>query len=204
MPVPWFDPAHPLPETSDERDARLGRVSHEVEEQVRALDDATGLLRATGWGLDDFVAMAMIAAYNESSMAWEVHAGQEWPGRPSPFGDRGRARCLFQLQRTAAMVPKDEFRPFELAEHMLLAGLDDEATTRCVRAGVRALAWQAWRCRGKLAKNLAVGDRQWAVAVLYAEYHRPGACNHPTSQSLGRAFAWKTFRYRMGRLRSAG
>lgn len=197
MPAPWFSPEHPLPETPAEREARIGRVADEVNEQVEAIDDETGVLRATGWSRDDLVAGASVVAYVESALAWEVHAGEPWPGRPPPFGDRGRARCLFQLQASASSVPRPEFRPFAPEEHPTLAGLDDEATERCVRAGVRALAWQAWRCRGKLAGHLSKGDRQWAMAVLFTEYRRPGNCNHVSSQAIARAHAWKAFRYRM-------
>lgn len=200
MPSPWFDPAHPLPETTPEREARIGRVAVEVAAQVERIDDETGLLRATGWSRDDIVAAAAVLAYTESAFAWEVHAGAPWPGRPAPFGDKGRARCLFQLQVGASQVPRPEFRPFVHEEHQTLAGLDEAATRRCVRAGVRALAWQAWRCRGKLAS--ARWGKQHSMAVLFTEYRRPGSCDAASSQAISRAFAWKTFRYRMRSKRS--
>ncbi len=144
------------------------------------------------------MAIAANLAYEESSLAWEAHAGEPWPGRPAPKGDHGRASCLFQLQRSAASVPDPKFRPFELSEHKALTGVDEDATQRCVRAGVKALAWQAWRCRRQLKQHIETGDKQYAVAVIYGEYHLPSQfCIHLTSQSIKRAFDWRQFMDRM-------
>lgn len=200
LPVPWFDPAHPLPETDAERDARLGRIAVEAVTQTKILDDETGFLTRTGFPLDAFIALALAGAYNESALAWEVHAGQEWPGRPAPFGDKGRARCLFQLQPSASMVPRDAFRPFDAVDHPRLAGLDEEATRRCVRAGVRAFAWQVWRCQAATRAAVAEGDRsaRYAIAVIYSEYHRPSDCRFALSPgSLRRADAMRGFLARL-------
>jgi len=199
MPRPWFDPAHPLPETEEETEFRIARVAREVDAQVLEIDRSTGLLRATGFSRLDFVALAAVAAYSESSLSWEVHAGREWPGRPAPFGDHGRARCVFQLQPSASQVPFEQWRPFEPDEHLLLAGLDEESTRRCVRAGVRALAWHAWRCKKENRVLLQHGDWKQAVAVIYSEYHRPSACRYVLSDgSYKRAGTWMTFRKNLG------
>jgi hypothetical protein len=202
MPRPWFDPAHPLPETEAETETRIAGFAREVDAQVVELDAETDLFARTGFGRLDFVAMGAVAAYSESSLAWEVHSGIEWPGRPAPFGDKGRARCLFQLQSSAAQVPFAQWRPFEHGEHVNLAGLDEAATRRCVRAGVRALAWHAWRCRGQNAHFLAQGawGRRQAAAVIFSEYHQPRECRHVLSVGAhDRAAAWETFRSKLRR-----
>jgi hypothetical protein len=201
MPAPWFDPEQAKPETDDERNERLAQVAHAIDDEVVALNKDTQFLPKTGWRRREFVAMAANLTYEESSLAWEVHAGEPWPGRPAPKGDHGRAICLFQLQRSAASVPDPKFRPFEFSEHTALAGVDGDATQRCVRAGVKALAWQAWRCRRQLKPHIETGDKQYAVAVIYGEYHWPTQrCIHLTSKSIKRAFDWYQFMARMSRV----
>jgi hypothetical protein len=199
LPEPWFDPAH-RPETKEERRARLAAVIDKLVHSAARIDEETGWSKKTGLRVLDLVAMGVTQAYNESALAYEVHAGVEVPGRPSPFGDNGRARCFFQLQSSASLVPFAEWRPFEPEEWPSLVGLDDEATSRCARAGVRALAYHAWRCRKVLRPNVTAGDRYWVAAVVFAEYHRPtewaspAFCRTTTPQSLRRAHAYQTIR----------
>jgi hypothetical protein len=204
LPRPWFDPAH-QPETPAELEERLAGVAEQIVDAAVTVDREARWGRQTGLSVVDLVALSLTKAYNESALAYEVHAGVEVPGRPSPFGDNGRARCFFQLQPSASLVPFAAWRPFEPEEWISLVGLDDEATSRCARAGVRTLAYHAWRCRKILRPNVTAGDRYWVAAVVFAEYHRPtewaspAFCRTTTPQSLRRAHAYQTIRRKIVR-----
>ncbi len=187
LPVAWF-PDDRRPETREQRRTRVARVTTEVAEQAHTLEERTG------WSALRLASLGMIQAYNESALAYEVHAGVDWPGRPPPFGDRGRAKCLFQLQRSAASVPFDEWRPFEPDQHDQLVGLGPEPTALCVRAGMRALAWQLVRC-DNIREAYRKADHRWAATLAYSQVHRPSSsCKGALSPgSTRRAYAYEAF-----------
>ena len=165
MPRAWF-PDDNRPETLDERATRIGGFVSDV------VDEADTHAPRAGLSVIEGTALGLAFAYNESALAWEVHAGKPWPGRPSPFGRAGE-RCLLQLHRTASAVPLDDWRPFELEDFEALTGLDAAATRRCARAGVLAITWHAHLCRGYLRQHRDRGDHVWVGATIAGQYHRP-------------------------------
>lgn len=187
LPAAWFPDDH-RPETGAEREKRLELIVREV---VR---ESVPVHQETGWSVLRLSSLALVQAYNEGAMAYEVHAGVDWPGRPPPFGDNGRAKCLFQLQVSASSVPLAKWRPFEAHEHDALAGLGPEPTRRCVRAGVRALGWQIARC-SNIQQAYRRGDHRWAATLVFTQNHRPrAACDGALSPgSTRRAAAYESF-----------
>lgn len=187
LPSPWFPVQH-QPETEAERRDRLGRIVREVVRESSVVHEKVG------WSTLRLSSLALVQGYNEGAFAYDVHAGIEWPERPPPFGDHGRAKCLFQLQRSASSVPVTEWRPFEPEEHDELVGLEPEATRRCVRAGVRAIGWQIARCNN-IQKAYRQGDHRWAATLVFTQVHRPRpSCDGPLSPgSSRRAFAYESF-----------
>jgi len=191
LPKAWF-PDGERPETPIEREQRIVGF---VTEVIAAAED---IAPKAGYEVDEIAALSLTFAYSESAFAWEVHAGQPWPGRPPPLGDRGRARCLFQLQRSAALVPRDEWRPFEPDEWRRLSGLDHAATRFCAQAGVRAVGWHALRCKHKVDRARSVGDHSWVGMVLASQYHRPDArCENLSRGSGRRGDLYKHLLYRL-------
>ena len=190
LPRAWF-PEDNKPETDAEHDARITYV---VEDIVEEADEHAKWI---GYQADEVTALGLAFAYNESAFAWEVHAGEPWPERPSPFGPAGE-RCFFQLHRTAYMVPLDKWRPFELEEFEALTGLDRAATRRCALAGVRVIAWHAHRCRAYLAPYRAKGDHLWVGAVIAAQYHRPSLpCGSLSTGSIRRGRLYRSMLYQL-------
>lgn len=191
LPRPWFPEEH-RPETDAEREARISRLVTRVV--ARAEEES----KRIGYTPIEVTSLSLAIAYNESALAWEVHAGQEWPKRPPPFGDNGRAACVFQLQPSAAQVPFDEWRPFEPDEWRSLAGLSERSTRLCVKAGVRAVAYHAWRCRGRLARARALGDHVYIGTVVASQYHQPRLpCGYFSRGSVRRGHLYKTLLYRL-------
>lgn len=193
LPSAWFPDEH-RPETPAERQHRLGLIVADVVRESAIVHDRTG------WPTLRLAALALVQAYNEGAFAYEVHAGVSWPGRPAPFGDHGRARCLFQLQRSAAGVPVADWRPFEADDFDQLVGLGREPTQRCVRAGVLALGWQIARCKN-VRTAYRKGDHRWAATLVFSQVHRPTAdCRGLAAGSTRRAYAYESFVSRAQRL----
>lgn len=189
LPIPWFPPNKPLPETTEQREQRIKMVLEEtVEASYDVLKEHPTWEVKTGWTLIDLVAMSVAQAYNESAFAYEVHSGQGWPGRPPPLGDKGRAACLWQMQISATQVPFDEWRPFEREQWATLVGTDRPSTRRCAQGGVRIIAYHAWRCQTPLRKFNKRTDHRWPAAHVLAEYNQPTRwgvrCSRVTSDSI--------------------
>lgn len=197
LPAPWFPEDH-RPETEDQRAARIERI---VAEVVRQVDDVR---EGTGYTAAELASLSLVQMYNEGALAYEVHAGVTWPGRPPPFGDHGLAKCLFQLQPSAASVPVQRWRPFEPGRLDELVGLGELPTRRCVRAGVRAIAWQIARCRN-IRDAHAKGDARWAATLVFSQVRLPTAsCSGLTAGSTRRAYAYETFLARVRRELASG
>lgn len=202
--LPWYPPNAPVPEAPTEREARLGMMvdSLVTESEIIMLD--RNYYEEVGLELVDLVAMGLAQIQYESYFAWESHSGKPWKGRPKPRGDKGRAICSFQLQKSASMVPFKRWRPFEKGDWALLEGLSPEATTRCMRAGMRALAYHGWRCRKPLKELYRRGepktrtDRKWVIAHIYRENWTPrpyaSRCSQVSASSLLRAGTYMRFR----------
>lgn len=207
--APWFEEGQ-APETNEQRETRNALA---LEDIVTASEDiylSHDLEKLVGFELIDLVALSVIQAKWESgTLAYEIHSGTRVQGRPSPFGDGGRARCFFQMQKTASQVPFDKWRPFEPEEWITLAGLDRQSTQRCARAGVRAIAYHSWRCRKPLKALFKNGeltttmDRRWFAAHVYHENWKPRSwgerCKRPRVQAVDRANSYTSFRRRLVR-----
>ncbi len=203
----WF-PEGQAPETVEQRELRIAIALEEIVTESEDIYISHDLQKIIGFELIDLVALSVIQAKWESgSLAYEIHAGTYVQGRPSPFGDGGRARCFFQLQKTASLVPFDKWRPFEPDEWITLAGLDRQSTQRCARAGVRVLAYHAWRCRKPLKDLFKNGelttamDRRWFAAHVYHENWKPRPwgerCRRPRVDAVDRANSYTSFRRRL-------
>jgi hypothetical protein len=191
LPAAWF-PEGNRPETVTERATRITGVTDTV------VDEAAEHSKWIGYQVEEVTALGLAFSYNESAFAWEVHAGKPWPKRPPPLGDNGHAACVFQLQPSASMVPLDKWRPFERDEWSSLVGLDPESTRRCVRGGIRAIAWHAHLCRGYLAKHRALGDHKWVGSVIAAQYHKPSLpCGYLSSGSTRRGRLYAAILYQL-------
>lgn len=205
----WFPEGH-APETTEQREARVALALEDIVTESEDIYISHDLHKLIGIELIDLVALSVVQAKWESGgLAYEIHSGTRVVGRPSPFGDGGRARCFFQMQKTASEVPFDKWRPFEADEWIALSGLDRQATQRCARAGVRAIAYHAWRCRrplGSLFKNgelTTAMDRRWFAANVYRENWKPRSwgmrCRGPNGDSIDRANSFTSFRRQLVR-----
>lgn len=85
------------------------------------------------WHRKTLVVAVLAHWYEESRLAYEIHAGIDHPVWTQ---DLGRARCLGQLH--VGLVPANEWAA--------LAGLDEEATERCALWTARALTRMALYC----------------------------------------------------------
>jgi hypothetical protein len=118
---------------------------------VRAVAEATAVPRKDGtyavvpptwrWHRTTLAAAVLTHFYEESRFALEVHAGEEHPVWTQ---DDGRARCLGQLH--AGFVPSHNWQE--------LAGLDLDATKRCVLWTARALTRMALYCSPKKVRRV--------------------------------------------------
>ena len=143
QPRAWYENGVDTPgarETQEEYEQRIALA-------VRALSHATMRERKDGthatippdwwWHRKTLVAAVLTQWYEESRLAYEVHAGIDHPVWTQ---DVGRARCFGQLH--VGLVPQNEWEK--------LAGLDEEATARCALWTARALTRMALHCgRGK-------------------------------------------------------
>jgi hypothetical protein len=127
--------------------------------------------------LDACVALATNLAQWESGLVYAVHAGDEL----GPGGER----CLFQIHRQATLVPLERWA-LTLEQWRELVGLEPAPTRRCVQHGVKLLQYHAWRCGIHFE-----GGSTWQAALVYSQYHQPGACDSLTSGALGRAHNYR-------------
>jgi hypothetical protein len=195
LPRAWF-PDGNRPETAGERDERIAAFVSDV------VDEADQHAKRAGLSVLDHTALGLAFAYNESALAWEAHAGKPWPGRPSPFGPAGE-RCLFQMHRSAYMVPIDYWRPFERDDWIGLVGLSPAATRRCAHAGMITIGWHANLCRGYL-RTLTADDRVWFGATIAAQYHRPSLpCGQLSVGSMRRGRLYAALRYQITKRNAA-
>lgn len=186
LPRAWF-PEDQQPETDAQYEARIVRTTSVI------VDEAATHAKRVPLNVDEMTALGLAISYNESAFAWEVHAGKPWPKRPPPFGDNGHAACVFQLQPSAAMVPLDQWRPFERGEWSSLVGLDPESTRRCARAGMRAIAWHTFRCARELKRHREVGDHTWVGTIIASQYHRPSStCGRISTGSFKRGRLYRS------------
>lgn len=143
QPRPWYEPGTDSPgarETEPEYELRVRlAVRSLAAATVRERKDGTYSVMPPDWwyGRKTLVAAVLTHWYEESRLAYEVHAGTEHPVWDQ---DVGRARCLGQLH--VGLVPKREWQR--------LAGIDEEATKRCARWTASALTRMALYCgKGK-------------------------------------------------------
>lgn len=139
QPRPWYAPHADTPgarETLEEYEARVGTAMRALTRvTVREREDGThAVVPPTWWyGRKAIVAAVLAHWYEESRLAYEIHAGIDHPVWDQ---DKGRARCMGQLH--VGLVP--------LYDWEALAGLDDEATERCALWTARALTRMALYC----------------------------------------------------------
>lgn len=143
QPRAWYAPgstaigAH---ETQEEYEARLALATGALARAtVHEREDGThAVVPPTWWyGRKALVVSVLSHWYEESRLAYEIHAGLE---HPVWHQDKGRARCMGQLH--VGLVPQQDWEG--------LAGLDEEATERCALWTARALTRMALYCgRGR-------------------------------------------------------
>ena len=152
VPLPWYPPGKPVPETSQERTDRLEMIAEQTVTATETLMLSHNLHAVTGLEIEDFLAMGAVQMVRESYLSWVSHSGKPWPGTWNPRGDNGKSICLFQLNRGASQTPFPKWRAFEKGEWAGLEGLTPAATRRCARAGIVSLAYHAKRCRKPLRR----------------------------------------------------
>jgi hypothetical protein len=105
------------------------------------------------------------AALSVNKAYWEtgLQAFLQLEPKTGPSGEE----CFFQLHRTVAAVPFDEWRPVH--EYGTRHGPD---YTRCVEDGVRVLSYHLWRCN-LTEQKLRGGDGRAQIWHLYSEYYIP-------------------------------
>ncbi len=179
VPLPWYPPDAPMPETAAERADRLAMLSEETVAAAEGIMVSHDWHEASGLEVEDLVAMGAVQLVREAYLSWESHSGKAWPGRPKPRGDHQRAICLFQLHANASQIPIKRWRPFERHQWESLEGLDVASTRWCVRSGLLVLAYHGWRCRkplgGKFRGNAPVDEqaRETIVAHIMRENWTP-------------------------------
>jgi hypothetical protein len=139
QPRAWYAPG------SDALGARETQEEYEtrIDLAVRALARATVKERKDGthavippnwWHHRSTLVAAVLAHwYEESRLAYEIHAGMDHPVWTQ---DLGRARCMGQLH--SGLVPDQDW--------LTLAGLDEKATERCALWTARAITRMALYC----------------------------------------------------------
>jgi hypothetical protein len=135
------------PETRQEREIRLSMIA-EVDAEVAYDND-------TPWGpVDDFSLVYAIQS-GESAFEYRVHAGE---GSHIGSADRGRSRCLGQIQHTREWWTEEEW--------LALAGTDRASTKRCTQAILRVFSYHAKRChlRGNIQKK-----GRWDIPLTWLE-----------------------------------
>ena len=139
QPRAWYAPGVLTPGALETQSAYEERIKLAVS----ALSRATMRARGDGtyavvppdwfWHRKTLVVAVLAHWYEESRLAYEVHAGLDHPVWTQ---DVGRARCLGQLH--VGLVPAQEWAA--------LAGLDEQATQRCAAWTARALTRMALYC----------------------------------------------------------
>lgn len=155
--------ALPPPVTSDE-------PATDRAARVQIIGEAVGAEAETPppgwpWSAEDLALAALTKMWAESGrFDPDVHAGTR-------RGDRGRSICLGQIMIGG---PWTQSR----ADWLGLAGTDAEATRRCARVVMLALAFHAKRCRvggpavpWKLAKVMAGYGSGWSCSATIADEH---------------------------------
>ncbi len=128
-------------ETPTERAARIAVIAHSIEAETRSAEEAA-LVARTVWE-------------ESAGLRRDVHSGRR-------KGDDGKATCLGQIH-AQLMVPQAEWRT--------LAGIDAEATRRCVAATVRLYRTVSARCYRR-------GDwQQERLARMAAAYATGRTCS---------------------------
>jgi hypothetical protein len=139
QPRAWYAAGSQSPgalETQDEYEARIDLAIHALAKATREQrKDGTYRVIPPNWWYGVKVLDTAVLAhwYEESRLAYEIHAGIDHPVWTQ---DVGRARCLGQLH--AGLVPLHDWEE--------LAGLDEDATQRCALWTARALTRMALYC----------------------------------------------------------
>lgn len=143
QPRAWYAPDSNTPgalESEVAYEARIERATRALAKAtVREREDGThSVVPPTWWhGRKALVTAVLAHWYEESRLAYEIHAGIDHPIWDQ---DKGRARCMGQLH--VGLVPPQDWEG--------LAGLDEGATERCALWTARALTRMALYCgRGR-------------------------------------------------------
>lgn len=174
LPQQWQDTDEPQ-ETMGERSIRVAMIAHAVHEATAT--DAPkfpglrlyGKQEMAGYTHKQRAVMVLAKLYHESTrFSKDVHAG-------ASRGDSGRSVCLGQIMRGWWIPSKI---------HESLAGLDYDATKRCVTVAYVALAHHKHRCVRKRKPS------QRAVASIYAGYGTGYSCNPELEFAVKRSRHW--------------
>ncbi len=145
QPRAWYAPGADTPgahETDEAYQRRIALATRSIAlATTRERDDGTHVVIPPNWFWHRRVLVVAVLAhwYEESRLAYEIHAGIE---HPVWHQDKGLARCLGQLH--VGLVPKREWQ--------VLAGLDEQSTKLCALWTARALTRMALHC-GKGKRN---------------------------------------------------
>ena len=171
------------PETDDDRRERIGMIA-EVDADVASAG-------VSQFAPGDAAALLLAIQLHESALDYYVHAGLE-----SPIGhqDHGKARCLGQIHTW----PGNPHLPTK-TDHMALAGLDREATTRCATVMLKYLWGHAQRC---IRRSVPAASR-WETALTDAEVamiaaaYGAGYCSPVKASNRSRARTFRRIRKQM-------
>jgi hypothetical protein len=126
-----------------------------------------------GWTGSELAMAVLILIVEESQLDQRIHAGT---GHPVWHEDRGRSKCLGQIQ-ASRLIPAELWRT--------LTGLDEESTTRCAEATVAVWVSQAKQCGVWYGRRAS----REAVAETFMAYGSGGKCA-PDDRAYERADKW--------------
>lgn len=150
------------PEAGDEREARLrgiARAALQVAQKPTSREwrgVSEGGVRPQRRDMRRAYALLVLTAGESGAWDPRVHAGLD---HPVWHQDHGRARCLGQLHQNRRLTPE---------RWSALAGLDEEATERCLSETLRLLDFAVRYCR--------VTYDEPGLALAYAAYGNGGRC----------------------------